>query len=745
MPNPDRLQAEAPRASSPFTVKSKLHRFLPALGVFLLSVMNHAPAQEKPIYQDPHATVEDRVNDLLSRMTLEEKVDLIGGHGFETFANQRLNIPAIVMSDGRMGIHFRSPSIAYPGGIALSASWDRDLATRFGESIGRDARARGVHIWLAPMVNIYRTPVGGRNFECAGEDPFLVSKMAVSMVKAVQADGVMATAVIFACNDQDFKNQNGLNRQTANSIVDERTLREIYFPPFRALAQDAHVGAFMASYNLLNGEHCTQNSHLLHDILKDEWGFKGFVMSDWGATHDAIGAANAGLDIEMPTGKYFNRALLLPAIQNGKIKQEVIDDKIRRLLREFFAFGFFDRQQKDASIPIDNPQSDAVALDMAREEMVLLKNQANALPLDRKKIHTIAVIGPNADPAVISGSGSSYPVHPTRTVSVLDGVRTAAGPSIQVTTVPWLQYPTQEIPTGMRPVADLIADSVKAAKQADVAVVCVGFKRLKNDNNMPIGKDLSADEGEGIDRSFALPPGQVQLLQAVVAANPHTVVILNAGGGVDWNGWLDQVPALIDAWYPGQEGGRALAEILFGDVNPSGKLPATFEKKWEDNPSSHFYDTAVAKQAIYGEGIFLGYRGFDQKGIEPQFPFGFGLSYTTFSYDNLRVDQSGDSQNPQVTIHCDVKNTGASAGAEIVQVYVSDPHASVPRPPKELKGFCRVQLAPSETKTVDVELDRNAFTFYDVPGKSWKLEPGDFIIQVGASSRDLPLKQTIKL
>ena len=594
-------------------------RFVVTLAVVTALHLNCARAEDMPKYKDPNVPVEERVNDLLPRMTLEEKVDMTAGISPAfTVPNKRLGIPSIVMADGRLGIRdWYTKSTCYPGGISLAASWDRDLATEFGQQMARDAHARGVNIWLGPMMNIYRVPVGGRNFECGGEDPYLVSQVAVSEVKAIQAGGVMATAVIFCCNDQDFGHRQGLTRHTADSIVDDRTLREIYFPPFEALVKDAKVGAVMASYNLLNGQHCTQNKTLLRDILKDEWGFTGFVMSDWGATHDTVGAANGGLDLEMPSGQYFNRKLLLPAIQSGAVKSEIIDDKVRRLLREFFSRGFLDHPQHDTSIPMENPQSDALALKMAHETTVLLKNQDNVLPLERSKIHSIAVLGPNADPAVWSASGSSYgtPYHVT---SVLDGMRAAAGPSIAVTTVPWHQYPPVKPVAGepqTPPVANLIVDSVKAARQADVAVVCIGFKAMR-DVRPPV-KDISANEGEGEDRSYALPKGQVELLEAVVAANPHTIVILNAGGSVDWSGWLDRIPVLIHAFYPGQEGGRALADIIFGDVNPSGKLPATFEKKWEDVPASSYYDHVVDNKAVYGEGIFLGYRGFDQKGIEP--------------------------------------------------------------------------------------------------------------------------------
>jgi beta-glucosidase len=723
-------------------------RFIVAISLFG-AVDLCARGEETPKYKDPKAPVEERVSDLLSRMTLEEEIDMIAGlgKGFgagDTVPNARLGIPQIDMVDGRMGIHGGGkPSTCYPGGIALAASWDRDLATEFGRQLARDSHARGAHIWLGPMMDIYRIPVGGRNFECAGEDPYLVSQISVSQVKAIQAGGVMATAVIFCCNDQDFGHKPGLTRFTANSIVDDRTLNEIYYPPFKALAEDAQVGAFMASYNLLNGLHCTQNSALLNGVLKHDWGFNGFVMSDWGATHDAVGAANGGLDIEMPRGEHFNRKSLLPAVQNGLVKKEVIDDKVRRMLREFFTFGFFDHPQKDESIPMDDPQSDALSLKMAHQEMVLLKNENNILPLDRSKIHSIAVLGPNAYPAVWTAGGSSF-VAPWRKVGVLEGIQDVAGSGINVTTVPWHEYPPQPGMKGeVRSVSDLIADSARTAKESDVAILCIGFNAIRD--TYPAVKDLSAHEGEGDDRAYALPPGQVDLIKAVVAANPHTIVILNAGGSVEWTGWLDQVPALIHAWYPGQEGGRALADIIFGDVNPSGKLPATFEKKWEDSPASKYYDGVEGTNAVYGEGIFVGYRGFDQKGIEPQFPFGYGLSYTTFGYDNLKIDQAGDSENPKVTVHFDIKNTGSRAGAEIAEIYVGESHPSVPRPPKELKGFQRIELAPGETKSVSIDLDRAAFAYYDTDAKAWKITPGEFKILVGPSSRSIALQQVIKL
>jgi beta-glucosidase len=830
------------------------------IGLLFLSI-SVLVAQESAVYKNPQAPVERRVGDLLARMTLEEKIDMLGGvEGFYIRPNERLGIPKIKMADGPVGVRNYGPATAFPAGIAFAAAWDRDLTGRFGEAVGKEARAKGVHIMLGPGVNIYRAPMCGRNFEYYGEDPYLASRMVVAFINGVQSQGVVATVKHFVANNQEY------DRHNVSSDVDERTLREIYLPNFRAAVEEAHVGAVMNSYNLLNGVHCSQNPHLLREILKDDWKFDGFVMSDWGSTYDGVAAANAGLDLEMPSGEYMNRETLLPAIKSGKVAVATIDDKIRRMLRVMFRFGFFDRPQTDTNLPRYNPDSRLVALQAAREGIVLLKNAGNLLPLDRSKVTSIAVLGPDALPAVTGGGGSSR-VQPFRSVSLLDGIITAAGNNIRVFysrgvagdysdvfqssefstpsdknelvrglkgeyfsnkelsgaptlsridrrimfdwgdlapasslpednfSVRWtgkmkadtegdyeffvrgddgyrlyvnnqlliddwhdqgtttqsailhlgsnslndikLEYYEHtggaEISFGYRLLGEeKDAEAVRLAANSDVAVVCVGFN--------------AETEGEGFDRSFDLPKEQVDLIREVAKVNRRTIIVLTAGGNVAMTGWLSDVGALIHTWYPGQEGGTAVAEILFGDVNPSGKLPVSFEKRWEDNATyNSYYDEDGDKRVAYREGVFLGYRHFDTANIEPLFPFGFGLSYTTFEYKNLTITPAAQGGAKPFVVTFDVTNTGSRPGAEVAQVYVHEVKPSVPRPVKELKGFEKVWLRPGETKQVKVELGKPAFSFYDPPKKCWVANPGKYEILVGSSSRDIKLQGEVSL
>ncbi len=796
--------------------------------------------------------VEQRVNQILSQLTLEEKIDILGGtHDFYTRAIPRLKIPSLRMSDGPMGVHDYGPTTAYPAPIAIAASWDVNLAKRFGESMGNDARARGVHFILAPGMNIYRAPMCGRNFEYLGEDPYLAARMAVSVIKGIQDRGVIATAKHYVANDQEF------DRNNVSSDIDERTLREIYLPPFEASVKEARVGAVMDSYNLVNGLHMTENGYLNTEILKNEWRFDGIVMSDWGATHDGVKAANGGLDLEMPNAAFMNRETLLPAIQRGEVSLATIDDKVRRILRKAIQFGFFDRDQLDPAIPVLDQQSRDVALDAARAGMVLLKNDGNILPLDQGKIKTIAVIGPNVYPAVIGGGGSSQ-TKPFNSVSELEGISNYLGSKVRVlygvpnpplddiyskqvfvtepggpygmrgeyfksmdlsgtpvvtrvdptmhfrhesgTFAPdnveqfsarWAGYfvPTKTGPytfytssddgvrlyigdnrviddwnphsetvdsysghfeggkpypvkieyfdaggggglgVGVVPSEQTVTENLLAlAKSADAVVLGVGF-----DPNT---------EGEGFDRTFGLPGAQDLLIQKLAAVNKNTIVVVNAGGGVDMSKWLDQVPALLYAWYPGQEGGTALAQILFGDYSPSGKLPISLERRIEDNATrDSYYPQSGTKRVTYKEGIFLGYRHFDRSQVKPLFPFGYGLSYTKFQYTNLRIEHDSRSVRVSFTI----KNTGDRPGGEVAQVYVQDTHSHVPRPIKELKGFTKLDLKPGEQKTATITLDRRAFAYYDVTGKNWKIEPGKFTIMVGSSSEKVELSGNIIL
>lgn len=659
------------------------------------------------------AQVDARVDALLKRMTLEDKIRLLGGvNGFYTAAFPNFGIPSLKMSDGPMGLRNDGPSTAFPAGITLAATWDSRLAGRMGQAMGLEARARGVNILLAPAVNIQRVAVGGRNFEYYGEDPYLAGQIAAAFVRGVQSEGVIATVKHFAANNQEF------DRHGIDEIIGERALHEIYLPAFKAAIEQGHAWAVMAAYNSVDGAFAAQNKILLTDILKNRWRFRGLVMSDWGAVKDGIPAALAGLDLEMPSARYMNATSLLPAVRNGTVSESLIDDKVRRILRAAISMGFFDRPQLEPSLSRYSGASSLSALQGAREGIVLLRNQNHLLPLDASRIRSIAVFGPNANPAVTGGGGSSHVV-PFRATSVLQGLVDLAEPRIRVDYLPF--PPIQEPKNG----APYAAESALAA-QDDVAVICAGFD--------------SKTESEGADRTFALPPGQDALIEAVSRANPRSVVVLNSGGAVDMTEWIDRIGALLEAWYPGQEGGRAVAEILLGIVNPSGKLPATFERQWGDAAADRNYPGADGT-VDYKEGIFVGYRWFDHAHIQPLFPFGFGLSYSTFAYSRLTVTRDSAS----VDVSFDLKNTGTRTGAEIAQVYIEQVHPPVPRPPKELKGFARVDLAPGQTQLVSLRLPHSAFAYYDVTSRSWKVDPGEYRILIGSSSRDIRLQQSVTL
>jgi beta-glucosidase len=690
--------------------------FLLALGAVWAASAFAAPRPKPRNAQSPALTpeqVEARVNSLLSRMTLAEKIGMIGGvKGFYTEAIPRLGIPSLRMSDGPMGLRNQEPSTAFPAGITLAASWNPQLADRIGQAMGLEARARGVNILLAPGVNIQRVSVDGRNFEFYGEDPYLAGRIAAEFVRGVQSEGVIATVKHFAANNQET------NRGSINEIISERALHEIYLPAFRAAIDQGHAWAVMAAYNRVNGDHAAENKVLLTDILRKRWGFKGLVMSDWGAAHKGVKAALAGLDLEMPSPRYMNAKTLLPAIQSGKIPMSVINDKVRRILRAAISMGFFDRPQLEPDLSRYSGASSLVALRGAQEGIVLLRNQNQMLPLDAGRIHSIAVFGPNANPAVTGGGGSSHVV-PFRATSVLEGLVELAEPRIRVDYMPF--PPIQEPATG----GPYAAEQALAAKD-DVAVVCVGFDEKT--------------EGEGFDRTFTLPKGQNSLIEAVAKANPRTIVVLNSGGAVDMTAWIHQIGALLEAWYPGQEGGRAVAQILFGQVNPSGKLPATFEKKWGDAEAEHYYPGKNGT-VEYKEGIFVGYRWFDHADIQPLFPFGFGLSYSTFAFSHLALARQGSSVN----VSFDLKNTSERAGAEVAQVYIHPVDPKVVRTVKTLKGFARVELAPGKTQHVEITLPQSAFAYYDTAIHNWRVPSGEYEILIGSSSRDLPLKESLTL
>lgn len=636
-----------------------------------------------------------RAAELVSKMTLEEKLSYIGGiDGFYIREIPRLGIPRIRMADGPQGVRNDTKSTMYPCGAAAAATWNRDLAYAYGKSLGNDARARGVHIMLGPGVNIYRFPKCGRSFEYYGEDPYLTSETAVAYIEGMQSAGVMSTIKHFCGNNQEY------NRNNGSSDIDERTLNEIYLPSFRKAVQVAHTGAVMSSYNLVNGLHMTENKALIKDLLRDEWGFEGIYMSDWTATYSTICAANNGLDLEMSWGQFMNPKTLGQAIETGTVTEKTIDEKCQHILQTLIEFGFFDREQKDASIPEDNPESDLTALNVAREAIVLLENEDNFLPFS-KKVKKVMVTGPNSD-NVPTGGGSGF-VDPFHTISVTEGV------------------------------GEFYKSSDDAAK-ADAVIYCAGFNHKL--------------EGEGFDRPFELPEAQIAEIDSLAAINPNLVVVVNAGGGVDFNPVLAKAKAVLMAWYPGQAGGKAIAEILAGKVNPSGRLPITIERRLEDNPVFYNYYCNTERlwnspeRVTYFEGVFVGYRGYDRSGVEPLFPFGFGLSYTDFQFSDIAAEKLSDGR---VKVTASVKNTGKRAGAEVVQLYVNDEKASVPRPEKELKGYEKVYLEPGESRTVEFILDSEAFAYYDMDRHGFVVEPGIFNILIGASSRDIRLTTAVTL
>jgi beta-glucosidase len=842
------------------------------LAVLILGIA--VPARSGRSVSSPE---DSRIETILAKMTLEEKIDYIGGvDGFYVRAMPALGIPALRMADGPMGVRNDGPATAMAAGINLAATWDPELAQRVGEQIGRDARAKGVNFLLGPGLNIYRAPMNGRNFEYFGEDPYLAGRIAVGYIDGVQSEGVSATAKHYMGNNSEF------DRHNTDSVIDERSMREIYLPAFEAAVKEAHVGAIMDSYNKVNGEHATQNETLDTQILKREWGFQGVLMSDWFATYDGVAAAKGGLDLEMPSGAFMNRSSLLPAVKDGRLSEALIDDKVRRILRLAVRFQWLDRDQTDPSIPRYNLEGRKAALEAAREGIVLLKNDGNALPLDTHAIKSVAVIGPDAHPAAYVGGGSAA-VRPFSAVSILESLANTLGPSVRTTYRrgipelselaratsfttaatgggagllaeyfsnlnldgdPSIRRTDLHINFGTDPNADLGAPSVayppglgsarwrgyytspvsapydlfvqstgesggayrvyldeklvldswnearslvgvttltlaagshkievqhrgmpgfletrfrlgivrqdgyvdaateKMAAAADAVVVAVGFD--------------PQSESEGADRTFRLPPGQDQLIKRLAALNKRTIVLITSGGAVDATAWIDRVPAVLENWYPGQEGGTAIADVLTGAVDPSGRLPISWDRRWEDNPAHESYYPAEGSTRVeYKEGIFAGYRGYERGGARPLYAFGYGLSYTTFGCKNLTVRPVGAAGGAggaatsnswlRYEVAFDLTNTGHRDGADVAEVYVGQTHPSVPRPARELKGFARVNLRAGETRRVKVELDGRAFAFFDVAAHEWRVDPGEFAVSVGQSVDDTRLSAKIVL
>jgi beta-glucosidase len=822
---------------------------------------------------DQHQTIEQRVEKLLGQLTLKEKVALLSGRdNWHSFPIDRLGIPPVPMTDGPHGVRLAhdeagrkgSPATSFPTGVSIAASWDTDLVERVGQALGEETLAMGCSILLGPCVNIVRHPLAGRNFESYSEDPYLAGQIGTAWVKGVQSKGAGASLKHFSCNNQEIERGRG------SSVIDERTLREIYLAQFETIVKEADPWTVMCSYNRINGVYASENHHTLTEILKDEWGYKGVVISDWGANHTIFESVKGGLDIEMGGPARYYGPLLVDAVRNWQIDEAVIDSAVRRILQMVVKSGRMDDPGRFPKGSLNTPAHQALARELAEESITLLKNEKGVLPIKLAKIKSIAVIGPNAAEAAIGGGGSSF-LEPPYRVSPLQGLKSRLEGHVEVgyeqgcdnfvdmptlktgyllpasgsghgltgeyfanTTFDgdpqvvkvdsevdfwWMNFgegqhippaysarwtgklaapasghyafqvnhnficrlfidgemiiesrkpDSNEINSEVKPRAykelaqgqvydirlefikpvevdfgivrmlfafspkpeddDRLAKAVALAKKSDVAVIFAG---------LPQGY-----ESEGGDRpDMELTGSQTELIRAVAKANPNTVVVVNAGAPVTMP-WFTDVPAVIEAFYPGMEGGNAIARVLLGEVNPSGKLPVTFPKRLEDTPAFNNYPGG--KEVLYGEGIFVGYRHYDQRDIQPLFPFGYGLSYTTFAFSDLKVPGQVERGEP-VSVTVTVTNTGAVAGKEVVQVYVSDNASSLPRPPKELKGFQKVSLAAGESKTITLTLDERALSFYDPYQSKWVAEPGKYEILVGSSSRDIRAKATFTL
>ena len=813
------------------------------------------------------AQVEAKADAILDKMSLREKIHLLAGNGSMCTRKVRsLHIPRLNMSDASIGVRVYGPSTAYPASVCLAATWNPKLAYHEGRALGSDARARGVNIILGPGMCITREPQCGRNFEYVGEDPYLAAQLVAPWIRGLQSQDVAACAKHFAGNEQETHRYAGRTFSGGiNTIITRRALQEIYLPPFRAAVRQGHVWTIMAAYNKLNGYQCTANRYLLTDVLRHQWGFKGVLMSDWGATHATLGPMAAGMDLEMPNNQYYNYQTIKPLVKSKQITIHEINQHVRRLLRMMIAMGFTRKRVEDQKIPLNNPKSAAVAFKVAAEGTVLLKNKDGLLPLHRSTVHTIAVIGPMATPAVWCGGGSAYAPSIVNPVSMLAAIRKAAGPQVRVIRIPfnaklarfwglgtyttpggkpglraeyfandrlagkpvltrvdqrigfnWGQFfpiaapdakfsvlwtgnikpetsgvylftaaaygpcrvylngrriikiryrirqtnsPFTHKLTGLRLQAGkvyhlrveyfnrnwnaqmefgylpeghelLTASEKKNIKHADVVIACMGY-----------GPNV---EHEGVDHTYHLWAPQDQYLREAAGLNPHTIVVLNAGAEVGMAPWIHRIAGLVDAWYPGENGNTAVADILFGKIDPSGRLPDSFGKHWRDDAAyGHF--PGHDGQVNFAEGIYVGYRWFDKRHIQPRFCFGDGLSYTTFSFGNLTVTSHGHGKNRVIEVAAPVTNTGKMVGAEVVQLYVRPMEDRVNRCVQTLRAFARVNLAPGQTKTAHLRLHWKDFAFYDSARNTWKVPAGQYQIAVGSSSRDTPVTATIRI
>jgi len=688
---------------------------------------------------------EGKISALISKMTLQEKVNMLHSNSSFTSAGvPRLGIPELVTSDGPHGVrqeHGRgwqgqkdvNDSGTYlPVGIALAATWNPALGFAFGEVLGSEAKYRGKNVILGPGINIMRSPLNGRNFEYQSEDPFLVSRMTVGYIKGVQSQGVSACVKHFIANNEE------VDRGTVDVQMSDRTLREIYLPGFKAAVQEAGVNTIMGAYNKFRGQYCTHNAYLVNNILKGEWSFTGLLMSDWGAVHNTMEALQNGTDLEMgsdigkPALKFpesFLGDTVVTLVEAGTIPESLVDEKVRRILRVMFKSSVFTKASageygSDAHI--------ATAGKVAEESIVLLKNQDHLLPLNTAATKSIAVIGSSATRRQSMGGGSSH-VKALYEITPLQGIHNYFGKA-EVTYAEGYTIERNSIPT-----AAMISEAVAAARKSDVAIVVAGWSHGYNYSKW----SDNAFDAEGVDKpDMQLPFGQNVLIKAVVAANPNTIVVLIGGGPVDMTQWIGNTKAIVEAWYGGMEGGNALAAVLSGAVNPSGKLPVSFPKVLEDVPAHKLGDfPGKDGVVIYREGIFVGYRYYDTYKVKPQFAFGHGLSYTGFTYSNMQIKKAA---NGAAVVTVTIQNTGKVAGAEVVQLYVHKEKSTIERADKELKGFEKIYLQPGVSKKISVTLDADAFRYYDEVTKVWKTEKGDYTILAGSASDDIRVSGTVK-
>ncbi len=733
-----------------------MNKLIKTLTMILLLGSLTLNAQVKvPVYLDDTKSIQERVEDALSRMTVEEKVGMIHAQSkFSSAGVPRLGIPEIWMSDGPHGIRpevlwdewsqagwTNDSCFAFPALTCLAASWNKDMSLLYGKSIGEEARFRNKTVLLGPGVNIYRTPLNGRNFEYMGEDPYLSSKMVVPYIKGVQSNGVSTCVKHFALNNQE------VDRDKVNVNVDDRALYEIYLPAFKAAVQEGGTWAIMGSYNLYKNEQCCHNQYLLNDILRKEWGFEGVVVSDWGGAHNTLQSITNGLDMEFGTwtpgmawGKtnnydnYFLAQPYLAMIKSSKVGTKELDQKVRRILRLEFLTNMNKNRPFGAMVSEDHI---IAGRKIASEGIVLLQNKNNILPIDLSKTKKIAVIGENAVKMMTVGGGSSS-LKAKYEVSLLDGLRKRAGAQTEIVFargyVGDVSGTADGVTTGQnlketRSADELIADAINVAKSADYVIFVGGLNKSEH------------QDSEGTDRlELGLPYNQDKLISELAKVNKNFVAVNISGNAVAMP-WVNEVPAIVQAWFLGSEAGNAIAAVLVGDVNPSGKLPFTFPVKLEDNGAIAMGEYPGSKgQLTYNEGIFVGYRWNDKQNIKPLFSFGHGLSYTTFEYGKVTADKKEMTEADKMTFTVSVKNTGTREGSEVVQLYISDLKSTLPRPLKELKGFEKISLKADEEKAVSITVDKAALSFFDADKHSWVAESGEFEALIGASSADIRTK-----